>query len=149
MNDFRPVALTPIIMKCFERIVLKHIKLSFSPLQDNLQFAYRSGRSVDDAILLFLNNVYTHLDVPRSYCRILFVDFSSAFNTIQPHILVNKLKNDLKKKYRPIQLYMTEVLGISTYGPNGAQRSEVHMRYLKPRSYIVVWVYISFITYTY
>ena len=95
MNDLRPVALTPIIMKCFERIVLKHIKLSFSPHQDNLQFAYRSGRSVEDAILLFLNNVYTHLDVPRSYCRILFVDFSSAFNTIQPHILVNKLKNDL------------------------------------------------------
>ena len=95
MNDLRPVALTPIIMKCFERIVLKHIKLSFSPHQDNLQFAYRSGRSVEDAILLFLNNVYTHLNVPRSYCRILFVDFSSAFNTIQPHILVNKLKNDL------------------------------------------------------
>lgn len=80
-------------MKCFEHIVLKHIKLSFSPLQDHLQFAYRSGRSVDDAILLFLNNVYTHLDFPRSYCRILFVDFSSAFNTIQPHILVNKLNN--------------------------------------------------------
>ena len=30
-----------------------------------------------------------------AYCRILFVDFSSAFNTIQPHILANKLKNDL------------------------------------------------------
>ncbi len=95
MNDLRPVALTSVIMKCFERIILKEIKLCFTPSQDGLQFAYRSGRSVDDAISLFLDNVYSHLDKPRTYCRILFVDFSSAFNTIQPHILVNKL-NDLK-----------------------------------------------------
>ena len=95
MNDLRPVALTSIIMKSFERIILKEIKFSFSPVQDNFQFAYRSGRSVDDAILLFLDNVYSHLDTPRAYCRVLFVDFSSAFNTIQPHLLVNKLK-DLK-----------------------------------------------------
>ena len=95
MNDLRPVALTSVIMKCFERIVLKHIKSCFSPHQDSLQFAYRSGRSVDDAISVFLDNVYSHLDKPRAYCRILFVDFSSAFNTIQPHILANKLKNDL------------------------------------------------------
>ena len=46
-------------------------------------------------LLMQEKNVYTHLDVPCSYCRILHVDFSSAFNTIQPHILVNKLKNDL------------------------------------------------------
>ena len=34
-----------------------------------------------------------HLDTTRSntYARILFIDFSSAFNTIQPHILLNKL----------------------------------------------------------
>src|SRR4029434_6228144 len=25
-NDYRPVALTPIIMKCFERLVMSHIK---------------------------------------------------------------------------------------------------------------------------
>ena len=95
MNDLRPVALTSIVMKSFERIILKEIKLCFSPSQDTFQFAYRAGRSVDDAILLFLDNIYSHLDMPRAYCRVLFVDFSSAFNTIQPHILINKLV-DLK-----------------------------------------------------
>ena len=32
-----------------------------------------------------------HLDMPKTYVRTLFVDFSSAFNTIQPHILFPKL----------------------------------------------------------
>ena len=66
-----------------------------SPLQDPCQFAYRAKRSVDDAILISFNNIYKHIDIPKQYCRVLFVDFSSAFNTIQPHVLLPKL-HDLK-----------------------------------------------------
>ena len=95
LNDLRPVALTSTVMKCLEKIIVKHVSSCLSPFQDPLQFAYRSKRSVDDAILLFLDNIYAHIDIPRNYCRVLFVDFSSAFNTIQPHILIPKL-NDLK-----------------------------------------------------
>ena len=46
---------------------------------------------VEDVIIIFLDNIYKHIDKPRTYCRILFVDFSSAFNTIQPSILLEKL----------------------------------------------------------
>ena len=35
--------------------------------------------------------MYEHLDRQKTYARILFVDFSSAFNTIQPHLMVKKL----------------------------------------------------------
>ena len=93
MNDLRPVALTSIIMKSLERLVLIKLKHFFSPVQDSMQFAYRCKRSVEDAILVFLDNIYRYIDTPRNYCRILFVDFSSAFNTIQPHILASKLNN--------------------------------------------------------
>ena len=65
----------------------------FNSLQDQLQFAYRSGRSVDDAITCFLDNVYNHLDKQSCYCMISFVDFSSAFNTIKPNSLLDKLCN--------------------------------------------------------
>ena len=95
MNDLRPVALTSIVMKCLERLVLIEIKKSFNTVQDPLQFAYRAKRCVEDALVVFLDNVYKHIDTPRNYCRVLFVDFSSAFNTIQPHILASKL-NDMK-----------------------------------------------------
>ncbi len=41
-NDYRPVALTPIPMKCFERLVMQHIKSVLPPSLDPFQFAYRS-----------------------------------------------------------------------------------------------------------
>ena len=82
LNDYRPVALTSVVMKCMEKLVLKRIKPIFLEVQDPCQFAYRSGRSVEDAIITFLDNVYEHLDKPKAFCRILFVDLSSAFNTI-------------------------------------------------------------------
>ena len=46
---------------------------------------------VDDAKLFILNTLYRHLEGPQTHARILFADFSFAFNTIQPHILANKL----------------------------------------------------------
>ena len=91
LNDLRPVALTSIAMKCLERIVLKYITSRLSPIQDPLQFAYRSKRCVDDALTTFVDNIYRHIDSDGNFCRVLFVDFSSAFNTIQPHLILSKL----------------------------------------------------------
>ena len=48
---------------------------------------------VDDALIFMLHNIYSHLETTASSVRILFFDFSSAFNTIQPHILADKLSN--------------------------------------------------------
>ena len=39
MNDYRPVALTSVVMKVFERLVLKHLKSVTSRRLDPLQFA--------------------------------------------------------------------------------------------------------------
>jgi hypothetical protein len=90
-NDYRPVALTSIVMKCFERIVLRKLLIQTRHALDPQQFAYKHNRSTDDATLTILNNTYTHLKKPNSFVRILFVDFSSAFNTIQPHLMALKL----------------------------------------------------------
>ena len=42
---------------------------------------------------LFTSNILKHLEKNRNYARVLFIDFSSAFNTIQPHVMVQKLKD--------------------------------------------------------
>ncbi|KAK3536689.1 hypothetical protein QTP86_017613 [Hemibagrus guttatus] len=91
LNDYRPVALTSVVMKSFERLVLSYLKDITDPLLDPLQFAYRANRSVDDAVNMALHFILQHLDSPGSYARILFVDFSSAFNTIIPALLRDKL----------------------------------------------------------
>ncbi len=78
-------------MKSFEKLVLAHLKDITGPSLDPLQFAYRANRSVDDAVNMGLHYVLQHLDRPGTYVRILFVDFSSAFNTIIPNRLLPKL----------------------------------------------------------
>ncbi|KAK3520944.1 hypothetical protein QTP86_020889, partial [Hemibagrus guttatus] len=91
LNDYRPVALTSMVMKSFERLVLAYLKNITGPLLDPLQFAYRANRSVDDAVNMGLHFILQHLDKSGTYVRLLFVDFSSAFNTIIPTLLQTKL----------------------------------------------------------
>uniref|UniRef100_A0A669CDW9 Reverse transcriptase domain-containing protein n=1 Tax=Oreochromis niloticus TaxID=8128 RepID=A0A669CDW9_ORENI len=91
LNDYRPVALTSVVMKSFERLVLAHLKDITGHQLDPLQFAYRANRSVDDAVNMGLHYILQHLDRPGTYARVLFVDFSSAFNTIVPELLSSKL----------------------------------------------------------
>ncbi len=91
LNDYRPVALTSVVKKSFEKLVLAHLKDIAGPSLDPLQFAYRENRSVDDAVNMGLHYVLQHLDRPGTYVRILFVEFSSTFNTIIPNRLLLKL----------------------------------------------------------
>ena len=93
LNDYRQIALTSLLMKSFERIVLKYMLPQVEHLLDPLQFAYRTKRSVEDAILSMLYVILEHLERRGSYARILFVDFSSAFSTIQRHLMIRKRIN--------------------------------------------------------
>ncbi|KAI3367377.1 hypothetical protein L3Q82_026182 [Scortum barcoo] len=93
LNDYRPVALTSTIMKCFERLVKSFITSSIPDSLDPLQFAYRPNRSTEDAITLTLHTALSHLDQRDTYVRMLFIDYSSAFNTIVPSKLVTKLRD--------------------------------------------------------
>ncbi|KAK0131096.1 RNA-directed DNA polymerase from mobile element jockey [Merluccius polli] len=90
-NDLRPVALTSTVRKCFENIILNQLLSEVPHLLDPSQFAYRAKRGVEDALLTSINNVSEHLEHARSLVKIVFIDFSSAFNTIQPHLMVRKL----------------------------------------------------------
>ena len=93
LNDYHPVALNSIIMKCFERFVKSFITSSLPDSLDPLQFAYRPNRSTADAISLTLHTALSHLDQRETYVRMLFIDYSSAFNTIVPLKLITKLRD--------------------------------------------------------
>ena len=59
-----------------------------------MQFAYWYNRSTNYAIALTILPDHTdlsHLDKRNTYVRMLFIDYSSAFNTIIPSRLVSKL----------------------------------------------------------
>jgi hypothetical protein len=81
---FAAVALTDLIMKNFERLFGKKLSPEVALHQDPLQFAYSPQLGVEDAVLTLLHHVYQHLDKNNAAVRLLFIDFSSAFNTIPP-----------------------------------------------------------------
>ncbi|KAI2644436.1 hypothetical protein H4Q32_029228 [Labeo rohita] len=91
LNHYRPVALTSIIAKCLEKLVLNIILPVVSPRLDPYQFAYKAKRGTEDAVECLLHTLLQHLDTPCNYARILFIDFGSAFNTIQRYIMITKL----------------------------------------------------------
>ncbi len=62
-----------------------------TPDLDPLQFAYRKGRGMDDAINNLMHLVLNHLEDSDAYARLLCIDFSSDFNTIQPHVLMKTI----------------------------------------------------------
>lgn len=94
LNDYGPVALTSLAMKTMEKLIKSLIVPITESQLDPLQFAYRAGRGVEDAELFILDKVYTHLEKPTAHAKILFADFSSAFNLMRPHILSQKLIYD-------------------------------------------------------
>ncbi|KAK3558646.1 hypothetical protein QTP86_022960 [Hemibagrus guttatus] len=57
------------------------------------EFAYRGNRSTKDAVATALHAALSYLEKQGTYVRMLFVDYSSAFNTILPHMLVDKLED--------------------------------------------------------
>lgn len=95
LNEYRPIALTSLVIESFEKILKDEIiSLTLDKL-DPLQFAYQSGKGVEDAKLFILDRVYKHLEQPKSHARLLFADFSSAFNKMQPNILTERLASHL------------------------------------------------------
>ena len=66
-KDFRPIALTSNVMKCFERVIVNFLKEQVAPHLDPC------------------------LQMLRAYARVLFADLSSAFDTLRPDLLVQKL----------------------------------------------------------
>ena len=121
-NDFRPVALTSLVMKSLEKLIKSFVLSICEDKLDPLQFAYRAGRGVEDAKLFILNTLYKHLEKPKTHARMLFADFSSAFNTMQPHILAERLISEFELGH---QL----VLWILDFLTNRQQRVFVNGRY--------------------
>ncbi|KAI4889418.1 hypothetical protein NFI96_008497 [Prochilodus magdalenae] len=72
-------------------LVLNHLRPQVHHAEDPLQFAYREKVGVEDAILYLLHRAHSHPDKGGGAVRVMFFDFSSAFNTIQPLLLRDKL----------------------------------------------------------
>ena len=72
------------------KVVSKHLKFDVDQL-DPFQFAYKTSSGIEDASLTLQNFISQPLEKAKSYVRILFVDFSSAFNKTEHYVLLKRL----------------------------------------------------------
>lgn len=67
------------------RKFFNHILTWMSSRLDLLHFAYQAGRGVKDVKAFIIDTIHKHLELPKT------AQFPSAFNTLQPHILAQRL----------------------------------------------------------
>ena len=87
-NQLRPISLTNIIMRLFERVVfrceLSHV-INNSIGSD--QFAYRKGLNTTMALVKCQHEWLRRLDSDADFIRIFSFDFTKAFDSV-PHDIV-------------------------------------------------------------
>ena len=90
--NYRPISLTSVCCKTMERILANKLNeyLTDHDLLSNSQFGFRSGRSVQDQLLLTYDFISDQYDQKKIVELILF-DFSKAFDLIPHAIIIEKL----------------------------------------------------------
>eukprot|EP00117_Sycon_ciliatum_P016430 scpid33098/ scgid15864/ Probable RNA-directed DNA polymerase from transposon X-element; Reverse transcriptase len=91
-NNFRPVSLLPILSKLLEKVVQKAL-VTFLDMAGSLpstQFAFRTGHSTEDALVLMVNRILASRD-RRMFTGVVLLDMSKAFDKVRHQQLVEDL----------------------------------------------------------
>ena len=96
-TQLRPISLTNIIMRLFERLVFKQeISKEFKSVIGVDQFAYKEGCNTTIALIKCQHNWLKWLDGDADFVRVLSFDFSKAFDTVSHKIVCEKLISRLE-----------------------------------------------------
>ena len=92
-DQLRPISLTNIIMRLFERSVLKvEISRVTKNVIDPDQFAYKEGHNSIMALIKCQHIWLRWLEKDAKYVRVIPFDLSKAFDSVPHDILCEKLK---------------------------------------------------------
>ena len=92
-NHLRPISLTVVIMRLFDRLVYRYEISSICNDYIGLdQFAYREGHNSTMALIKCQHTWLKWLDGNDGFVRIFSFDFSKAFHSVSHNILCSKLK---------------------------------------------------------
>ena len=94
MSNYRPISLLSIFSKLLERLVHKRV-YNFLCKHDvfyKMQFGFRKRHSTSLALLDVVDNIYKNLENNYNIVGVFF-DLQKAFDTVNHHILLDKLYN--------------------------------------------------------
>ncbi len=94
-SNYRPISLTPIMMKIFERIIRKQIVefLTRHDLLNPTQHGFRAGRSCLSALLSVYDDLMMALSEDCGSVDMIYLDFAKAFDKVDHGILLHKLRS--------------------------------------------------------
>ena len=105
-KDFRPISLLFHCGKVAEKFFMAEYKKQVLPRISNQQFAYRPTVGTTDALIYTIEK-WTHMmdDKNTRAVEVVFKDFSKAFDSLQPNMLMSALNNlDVTSKMKHLCL---------------------------------------------
>uniref|UniRef100_A0A669E4F5 Reverse transcriptase domain-containing protein n=1 Tax=Oreochromis niloticus TaxID=8128 RepID=A0A669E4F5_ORENI len=93
-NSYRPISKLPFISKILEKVVLEQLNyfLDKNAVMDTFQSGFRKFHSTETALLRVSSDILMAAD-SGEYTVLVLLDLSSAFDTVDHSIMINRLKN--------------------------------------------------------
>ena len=94
IKNYRPISLTCLVMKLFERILKEELLLRTSHLIDSRQHGFLNLKSCSSNMIRFTDNVVMSInDTHTLSTDVVYFDFSKAFYSVNHDLILDKLKN--------------------------------------------------------
>ena len=92
-SNFQPISVVPVVAKVLEKIVAAQLNahLEEHKLLNSHQCAYRQKKSTEQLLMVAVDSVAQAIDHHMSVC-VAFLDLRKAFDSLDHHILLNRLK---------------------------------------------------------
>lgn len=93
VNNYRPIAILPIISKVFEYVLLNRLTdhLKNNNIINDYQFGFVAKSNTETAVLHLLSKVYSNIE-GRKFSACVFLDLKKAFDCLDHKIFIEKLK---------------------------------------------------------
>ena len=93
-ENYRPISITSIISRVFERILVEHINfyLTSNSIISESQFGFRRGKSVESQLLKCYTHWINALD-NNKFVDIIYLNYAKTYDKICHNKLIDKLSN--------------------------------------------------------
>ena len=91
VTNYRPISLTSLVMKVFERILYDELLTRTIDKIDTRQHGFLRNRSCNSNLLLFTESIVQSLH-EKIGTDVIYFDFAKAFDTVSHDLILNKLK---------------------------------------------------------
>ena len=93
IENYRPISLTSLVMKIFERILKDELLLRVEHMLDARQHGFLNDRSCTTNMVGFVDSISLSLnDVNTLSTDVVYFDFSKAFDSVNHDLIIHKLK---------------------------------------------------------